>query len=128
MQKYSPATLGKVTEIEVFQFNFFQTQMTDCMSIDHYGGVVLRGEPMHLIADLWRKLPIGEEYLCHDPPFGLRFIDNGKTLCQASICWDCDNIRGDIAGEKFYYEFDSSAEVSKRLFDELKRAVSSIDV
>ena len=64
---------------------------------------------------IWNKLPPGEEGRCHVPPFGLRFFSRGQLLLEASLCWECNNIFGNIGPNTFWFEFDASATSSKTL-------------
>jgi hypothetical protein len=78
------------------------------------------GADAQRIASLWRKLPAGEQARCHIPPFGLRFYSNGRIVTQASICWECNNIFGDAAGERLFFEFNANGRSSWDLLVECK--------
>jgi hypothetical protein len=77
------------------------------------------------IADLWRKLPPGEQARCHVPPFGLRFYRSGELQLQASICWACNNIFGDVKGNSLWYAFDAQHETSQELLALCKQVFES---
>src|SRR5947209_5250192 len=84
-------------------------------------GVTVEGATALRIAQLWRDLPPGEEARCHIPPFGLRFVADGRVVCEGSICWECNNIYGDVGRVPFGYESDAGAVGSQALLEELLR-------
>ena len=57
------------------------------------------------------------------PPFGLRFYSRGRLICEASVCWECNNIFGNARGEHLWYGFDASHEHSRELLAACKRAI-----
>lgn len=57
----------------------------------------------------------------------MRFINDNQVICQASVCWKCHNIFGDVAGEHFCYEFDADAKSSKALLNEIRKLVAAFD-
>src|SRR5262249_11198172 len=83
--------------------------------------VRVKGQEAQIIAELWRKLPAGEPARCHMPPYGLRFWQGEKMVCQASVCWACNNLYGNAGDEAVYYAFDAKRGVSKKLLDACKR-------
>jgi hypothetical protein len=85
--------------------------------------VTVKGATALRIAQMWRELPPGETARCHIPPFGLRFIADGRVICEGSICWECNNIYGNAGGRAFFYEFDTEAAGSQALLVELRRIV-----
>ena len=60
---------------------------------------------------------------CHMPPFGLRFYSAGDVIAQASICWECNNIYGEVKGRKLYYGFDASQAASRELLALAERVI-----
>jgi len=44
-------------------------------------------------------------------------------VCQASICWECNNIFGDEEGKHVHYEFDAEHANAQALLRELNRAM-----
>lgn len=79
------------------------------------------------IIELWHNLPSGYQSRCHVPKYGLRFLLQGESQCEASICWECDNIFGrtrDATGgaswTKFHVEFSAGSEVSQALLSLVK--------
>jgi hypothetical protein len=70
-----------------------------------------------VLAELWQQLPKGEQARCHTPPYGLRFFRGKKLLCEASICWACNNIHGHRGNRPFFREFDAKDATSEKLFN-----------
>jgi len=60
---------------------------------------------------------------CHVPPFGLRFFSGDRLLCEASICWRCNNIFGQAGGAEVFFKFDGSLAVSRELLKACESAV-----
>ncbi|MCU0718771.1 MAG: hypothetical protein MUC83_03635 [Pirellula sp.] len=69
-----------------------------------------------LIAETWRRLPIGEMVRCHKPQIGLRFYVDYTIVCEGSVCWDCENIFGNVNGSEFCYTFDPKSKAGLELF------------
>ena len=67
------------------------------------------------IADLWRRLPYGEQSRCHIPTYELTFLAAGQVICSATVCWKCNNVHGHFNGQRFGFEFDGEAPVSQLL-------------
>jgi hypothetical protein len=84
-------------------------------------GVRVAGETARRIADLWRHLPPGVLCAAHLPVFGLRFLDGGRVICRASLCWIGNTIHGECGGRSFEYGFEALDETSVALYEELKR-------
>jgi hypothetical protein len=105
MESYSPASLCSITSVEVvslkgIDFDEVEDYMADGSDVP---SVMLYGEDAQRIADLWRSLPAGQQSRCHDPPFGLRFFSGKQVICEASICWECNNILGKLESEPLHY-------------------------
>lgn len=77
--------------------------------------VVVQGDEAQRIAELWRSLPPGNQARCHIPPYALRFHSGDVVVCEASICWECNNIHGAAEGSDLFYEFDAKAPASQAL-------------
>jgi hypothetical protein len=88
--------------------------------------VKVENDSAQQLASLWRQLPSGIQARCHIPPYGLRFYFNNELQLQASICWECDNIFGDVKGENFSFAFDAQHKISQQLFSFCKQAFDSI--
>ena len=125
MDRYTPASLPSITAVDVVVLRDIEANRVDEYMREAEGAtsVTLAGEAAQRIASLWRQLPPDEMSRCHMPPFGLRFRSGGVVICQASVCWECNNIFGDQGGEPLAYGFDATASVARRLLAELRRAV-----
>jgi hypothetical protein len=84
--------------------------------------VTLHGADAQLIANLWRSMPPGEQSRCHTPPYGVRFRVADRIVCEASICWECENIFGNSEGKDLHYKFNARHQTSIDLFTEFQRA------
>lgn len=117
MDDYLPSSLPAVSVVEVVVLRGCDDdEIREEVAVAP--GVSLTGDDAQRVSALWRLLPTGYQARCHDPPFGLRFLDGGVVLCQASVCWECNNIYGEVNGEEFAYEFDAEASVSQDLLNE----------
>jgi hypothetical protein len=83
--------------------------------------VSVTGHDAQRIAALWRALPPGEQYRCHAPPFGLRFLRTGRLIDEASVCWQCNNLWGRRPGGRWYYPFDAKHPASQELLRTCER-------
>ncbi len=122
---YSPASLPPITVVEVVILSDFDpSRVNEYMrEAANTPGVAVSGEAAQIIAFLWRQLPPDETYRCHLPPYGLRFRSGEEIILQASICWQCNNIFGEVGDEEFAYHFNGEAPISKRLFAAIQQAV-----
>jgi hypothetical protein len=79
----------------------------------------IEGKAACRIADPWRALLPG--VLCAVPlaVFSLRFLDGGRIVCQASLCWIGNTIREELGGRSFEYGFEALDELSVALDREL---------
>ena len=73
------------------------------------------GEEASAFTALWNRLPAGRQARCHVPPFGFRFFNQSELVLQASVCWMCNNISGNVSGDEFWYAFNADAPVSQEL-------------
>ena len=122
---YLPSSLPPVSAVEVVVLDSVEPKHVGSymQSASNAPSVKLEGEQALSIAALWRQLPPGHQARCHTPPFGLRFFVEEDVVCQASICWECDNIFGDVGGTSFCYEFSSKRPISRKLLAELRQIV-----
>jgi hypothetical protein len=125
---FSPSHLPKIDSVEVVGLRNFDADrvskyMQEAVDAKY---IQITGELAQQIAELWRQLPSGEQNRCHIPPFGLRFYSNGELQLQASICWECHNIFGDIGDGSFSYEFDGQHQISQRLLELCENIFSSL--
>lgn len=122
-RKFLPALLPTVTSVDIVivsglnpvWLDEYMVAAKNAPAIEVCGAAALR------IAELWRQLPPGNQARCHVPRFGLRFRDANQVFCEASVCWRCNNIYGELNGEKVYFEFDAEQPVSQQLLAELRR-------
>lgn len=124
MDDYLPSALPDISAVKVVDLRGINPPRVSLyMSAVEAPSVLVEGEAAQRIADLWRRLPASEVARCHTPPFGLRFLVGNEVICQASICWRCDNIYGDVGGKTMSCAFDGEAEVSRSLLAELRRVI-----
>lgn len=74
------------------------------------------------IARLWRGLVAGEQSRCHVPVFGLRFFSKGTLRCEASVCFQCDNIFGMVGESDLSYAFEARHRTAQELLAICKSA------
>ncbi len=124
MSAYDPSSLPRVSRVQIVDLHRIEAnRVSETMRIaDDAPTVALEGERAECIASLWRRLPADEQYRCHIPPYGLRFWTDEKLILQASICWECNNIFGDVDGVKFSYQFNGKAPASQQLLVEAREA------
>jgi hypothetical protein len=129
MNKYQPNSLPAITSVEVVSLRGRYPKRMDYM-LDTTGArsVMQEGAPAQRIAELWRSLPPGEQMRCHTPPYGLRFFRDGELLCQASLCWECNNLFGDVQGDDISYVFDAKHPVSQDLLVVLKSVMGDLGI
>lgn len=121
-EKYLPSSLPMVSAVEIVDIRRVNPRNVDeYMTAVDAPSVAIDGDVAQHIADLWRRLPSGEQYRCHIPPFGLRFVSKDQVICQASICWRCNNAFGHVDGNSIHFEFDGQDAVSRELLAELQR-------
>jgi hypothetical protein len=125
VQPYSPASLPPVTSVDVVVIDSGAavSRVDDFIRVAAIRSVSLAGEAAQAIASLWRQLPPAQQARCHIPPYGLRFRVGSGLVCEASICWQCNNIYGQASGEALLYQFDAESPVSMRLLTAIRRAV-----
>jgi hypothetical protein len=120
---YSPASLPPITAIDVVVLQGINANRVDQYMHNAASAprVRLDGAAAQRIADSWRALPPGEQARCHVPPYGLRFYSGDRMICEASVCWECNNIFGEADGRKVHFEFDAEHRTSQELLAELRR-------
>ena len=124
MDRFSPWTLPTITSVDIVDLRSIDANRVSQYMQSAVGApsVTLCGDAAQRIAELWRALPPGHQSRCHTPPYGVRFRSGERVVCEASICWDCDNIFGQSAGREIHYEFAAALPTSKALLAELHRA------
>jgi hypothetical protein len=119
---YSPGSLPEITSAAVVLLRHVEPGRVGYMkAAGDAPAFAVEGDEAQRLADLWRRLPPGEMSRCHVPAYGLRFFAGGRLVCEASVCWRCDNMAGESEGEPFGHAFDASAGVSRELLAEVQR-------
>ena len=118
---FTPSALPPIVSVDVVILSGEIRRQVGQKKFDAF--VTLRGEPANHIADLWRQLPPGDPARCHIPPFALRFSTATELICDASICWECNNILGDAHGQHLFYAFDANSAPAQELLALLQKAV-----
>ena len=111
-ERLIPLPLNKLPEVSTIEILILDGRgaLEGMKILDDAPHKLVEGQVAQDIANLFRQLPSGAPARCHTPPFGLRFyLENGLQV-QCSICWECNNIRGD-----FQYDFDAENSISQRL-------------
>jgi len=68
--------------------------------------VRLTGADCQRVLQLWSDLETDEQMRCHTPPFGLRFYSRGSLVGEVSVCWECNNIFGEVLGGRYHRMFN----------------------
>jgi hypothetical protein len=125
VQPYSPASLPPVRSVDVVVLDSGAavSRVSEFIHVAAVRSVCVAGQAAQAIASLWRQLPPDQQARCHIPPYGLRFHSDSGLICEASICWQCNNIYGQACGEGFVYEFDALANASRRMLAMLRETV-----
>jgi hypothetical protein len=126
MTTVAPAALSEIDAVEfvdlygldVKRVNLFMTVAADAPSVRVVGAAAQR------IAQLFRTLPGDMQNRCHVPPYGLRFFKDGNLICQASICWKCNNIHGQAGEQVLFYEFDAASPNAQELLAACREALN----
>lgn len=54
----------------------------------------LTGIEAQKIASIWRRQTyLSNGAICHNPAYGIKFYSGQELLADATVCWDCNNIR-----------------------------------
>lgn len=119
MATFDLTSLPKVDAVEIYYIACHWLSEVDLRSVP---SVRLLGHDAERVAALWRALPPGSQSRCHVPPFAIRLFAKDELLCEASICWKCDNIHGRAGNTEFGLEFDGSHPTSRELLRECEAA------
>ncbi len=85
--------------------------------VEEQSGVVVAPDLVDVIYQAFDELPEGMQSRCHIPPFGMRYLNkDGDIYFEASICWKCNNIFGQLHHEQWSYEFNSQSQPAQTLF------------
>jgi hypothetical protein len=113
----TPSSLPEIDAVEVVSLRGLDAnRVSDYMAIAKEARRVrIVGAHAQYVSGIWRALPEGKQKRCHTPPFGLRFFVAGDLVCEASICWQCNNIFGKAGPDKVFFEFNGSLQISRQL-------------
>lgn len=127
MATYSPATLPLIDSVDIVSLRNVDANRVDEYMNNAAGAATVNvdGGQAQRIAALWRSLPPGSQSRCHTPPYGLRFRSGERVVCEASLCWECDNLFGEAEGQAIHYEFDAAHATSQALFAEIQRTANA---
>jgi hypothetical protein len=126
---FKPAMLGKFDYVEVFDLQHVDFKRgCDWLELAKATRVVrVEGAAAQQIGKLFRALPAGGQMRCHIPPYGLRFYAGAAAICEASICWKCNNIFGQAAGQQVFFEFESTGAASRKLLALCRLAMNDVE-
>jgi len=126
----APSSLSRIDAVEVVSLRgLLPNGVSEYMAAAKDARRVrITGTEAQRIAELWRTLPEGEEMRCHIPPFGLRFFAGDDLVCEASICWRCNNIFGQAGADEVFFEFDGSLAPSRALLKACENALVEVAV
>lgn len=120
-----PSSLPDIDAVEIVNLRGLRPN-----GVDHFMALAIDSRYVRLvgrdagrIARLWQKLPSGKQMRCHLPPFALRFYSGDRLICQASICWRCNNIFGNAGSDEVFFEFDGSCRESLELLSECEKVL-----
>lgn len=113
----SPSKLPEIDVVEVVNLSRIDVDDVSAymQNIGNSEIIRLSGNSAQKIAELWRKLPEDMSARCHFPPYGFRFYKEEIIILQGSVCWQCNNIYGDVDGEYFGYGFNGEDQNSQEL-------------
>jgi hypothetical protein len=124
VKSFDPSSLPAIDQVDVVDL-----RAVDPNSVAQYmdraadaPSVRTAGVDAQRIAAPWRALSPGEQMRCHVPPFGLRFYAAGRLICEASLCWQCNNLFGREGSERVAYVFDASTAAARELLAACERA------
>jgi hypothetical protein len=93
--------LPPVDEVEVYRLSFkpvfpgqsaFHRSVEDRISLYEVKKSTLKDAEAVALADLWRSLSVTRNGVgCHEPHHALRFLNHGKQVSLAIICFQCEN-------------------------------------
>jgi len=121
-----PSSLPRIDAVEVVSLRgLHPNRVSEYMAAAKEARRVrITGTEAQRFAELWRALPEGGQMRCHVPPFGLRFFAGDDLVCEASICWRCNNIFGQAGADGVFFEFDGSFDASRELLKACEGALS----
>lgn len=118
MNEYEPKSLPDITAVEIADLRGIDADrvMEYMDNADNAASVRCGDQRAKYIAKVWRALPRGSSTRCHTPPIGIRFFNGESLICEASICWRCENIFGYDSGKPISYCFSSQSTAGQELF------------
>lgn len=125
MDEYNPKSLPEVTAIEVLDLRQIESNRVDGYMNNAADAPRVRCNDKRAkhVAILWRELVSGEVIRCHIPSVGIRFFDGDSVVCEASVCWQCENIFGVQQGTRFSYCFAPNSTVGRELLLGIKELI-----
>jgi len=125
MEEYDPRSLPDVDTVEIVDLREINpNSASEYMQLADSAPVVkCDHKSSKYLAKVWRALTPGTSSRCHVPSIGLRFIVESKCVCEASVCWMCDNIFGVFDGEGFSYAFTGDGTAGYEPFLTVKSVV-----
>jgi hypothetical protein len=120
-----PSSLPNVDAVEVVSLRGLNANRVNeyMLAAKNARRMRLTGPEAERIAEIWRALPEGEQMRCHCPPFGLRFFSADRLICEASICWKCNNIFGHAGADDVFFAFDGLLSSSRELLKACENAL-----
>jgi|JI9StandDraft_2_1071091.scaffolds.fasta_scaffold57048_3 hypothetical protein len=127
MNQYHPSSLPSVTAVDIVDLRQVDAnRVTEYMAGAINAPAVRRQDQQaQEIAEMWRALPPGDTIRCHTPAVGIRFFDGNVIKCEASICWECENLFGHAEGEPIAYCFDPRSTAGRELFLALQEIIGA---
>lgn len=125
MHTVAPSSLGPIDAVEIVSLHGVDPRRVDyyMLAATDAPHVRLTGPEARRIATLWRTLPAGDAKRCHIPPFG-RFFLAGRLICQASLCWQCNDLFGHAGQDKLSFAFDAASPIASALLQACKAALA----
>lgn len=124
MDEINPSNLPEIDEVHVHDLLGLDVNAPDSVakwesSPTHR----VAGNEALKVANLFRKLPDGDMRRCHTPPVGLRFFANSAEVGNATLCWACNNLFGQIGDKRLGFAFDGTSRTARKLLDLLERLI-----
>lgn len=86
----------------------------------------LNGAAAKQVAQLWRTQSYsGNDVICHNPGYAIKFYQQEKLLVYATLCWDCDNIEFITPKEEQYVAFDGKGKQGQALLQYLEKTLAA---
>ena len=127
MEEYDPGSLPDVTALEIVDLRRIDANRAGEYMNDAADAPAIKcdGHLAKDIANIWRALPAGDSIRCHTPVVGIRFFDGASLICEASVCFQCENIFGYFQRAPIIYRFNPRSNQGRELFLLLKGIVGA---